>query len=138
MTSVALVRQRTASLSAERALEERIGSPPDPGTLTLASQRTQANDGARLAEAMKPREPVVTVGVRGLTSRVSIPWRAATACSHTVTRPSERNSQRRKRAKSGCGSIATTEAPSRDQERDRLPTWAPTSKQSPPRGTRPA
>ena len=39
------------------------------------------------------------------------------------------------RAKSGCGSSATTEAPSRDQDRARLPTWAPMSKHRPPFAT---
>ena len=104
------------------------------GTSTRSSQRTHAKDGTRVA-AMKPGDAVVTVGVRELTSSVALPDAAATASARTVTFRSRRNSQRRKRAKSGCGSTATTRAPRRDQERERLPTWAPMSKQSPPAGT---
>ena len=102
------------------------------GTSRRSFHATQAKDAIRLVPAMNAREPVVTVGVRGLTWSVTVPGAAATASRRRVTLGSPRNSQRRKRARSGCGSIATTRAPSRDQERVRLPTWAPMSKHKAP------
>ena len=102
------------------------------GTVTCWLQSTQAKPGTWLVSSMKLLLPVLTVGVRGLTCSVTVPARAATASGSTLTFGSRQNSRRRKRAKSGCGSTASTRAPSADQHRDRLPTWAPISKHKVP------
>jgi hypothetical protein len=49
------------------------------GTSSRALQSTQAKPGTRRASAMKADEPVVTVGVRGLTCSTTVPGRAPTA-----------------------------------------------------------
>ena len=106
------------------------------GTSSRPLHSTQAKPGTRRVSATKSADPVVTVGVRGLTRSTTLPGRAATAWRSTVTPRSGQHSTRRTSARSGWGSSATTRAPSRAQQSVRLPTWAPTSKQRSPGRTK--
>jgi hypothetical protein len=96
-------------------------------TSIVRSQRTPAKLWSADTDCTQSRDIDETVGVAVEMPSCARPGRAPTAPGTIVTPVSRPKSNRNTRRQSGCGSTATTVAPSFRQARTRLPTCAPMS-----------